>query len=64
MAKQNWQQRTAESESISDQEIWFAIRYLDPEISRHPSSVIAFVALFAVIVVLAAICVSLHLRGL
>jgi hypothetical protein len=64
MAKQNWQQRTADSESISDQEIWFAIRYLDPEISRQPSNVTAFVALLAVIIVLCAICVSLHLRGL
>ena len=64
MAKQNWQQRIAESESISDQEIWFAIRYLDPEISNKPSNLTAFIALFAVVVVLAAICISLHLRGL
>jgi hypothetical protein len=64
MAKQNWQQHAAESESISDQEIWFAIRCLDPEISQKPSNVTAFVALFAVIVVIGAICISLHLRGL
>ena len=44
MARTNDQRRTADPVSISDEEIWSAIRYLDPELDRKNRDVIGIVA--------------------
>jgi len=59
----NWQYKASGQESISDEEIRLAIRYLDPEARPKPPDLTAFIALFAVCIILCAIWYSFHLRG-
>ena len=64
MPKENWQQRVEDLESLPDKAIWFAIRYLDPELKQKTPETPAFVALISVIILVCAIVFSLYLRGL
>ena len=57
--------KATDREFTSDAEVWFAIRYLDPELRRKSSDeMTAYFALFMVIAVVGVVWFSLHLRGL
>lgn len=51
------------AESISDEEVWLIIRYLDPDVRRNIGAT-PFVALFVVILTICVVWYLLHLRGL
>jgi hypothetical protein len=57
-------QRTKSEETISNNEIWRAIRYLDPNIKREASDIAVLIILLAIFLIVGIVCVLLHLRGL
>jgi hypothetical protein len=61
-----FERKSRKIESISDEEIRLAIRYLDPEPQRRAngSDASAFIAVFMIVCFLCAILISLRLRGL
>jgi len=61
-----FENRSRNIESISNEEISLAIRYLDPEPERtaKASDTLAFIAVFVTVCFLCAILISLRLRGL
>jgi len=61
-----FENRSRNIESISDEEISLAIRYLDPEPERraNASDTLAFIAVFMIVCFFCAILISLRLRGL
>jgi hypothetical protein len=64
MAKNFTVRKTRDEETAPDQEIWLAIRNLDPD-RNSPASKIAFVVtLLALIALVCVVWVLLHLRGL
>jgi hypothetical protein len=50
--------------TISDREVWFAIRYLDPESDHRKSNIAAAVALLAVVCIVCVVFGWLHFLGL
>jgi hypothetical protein len=57
-------QRTKPEETISSNEIWRAIRNLDPNIKREASDIAVLIILLAIFLIVGIVCVLLHLRGL
>jgi hypothetical protein len=57
------QKKDNDEETVSDQEIWSAIRYLDPDTRTKSSNILAIVTLTAIFSICLA-CIVLHLRGL
>ena len=65
VSSRNLRKKATDREFTSEAEVWFAIRYLDPELRRTSSDEItAYFALFMVIAVVCVVWFSLHLRGL
>lgn len=63
--KLNQQKRKDDDEMISDQEIWAAIRDLDPDLDRSASDVAVIIAVVAVIsIIVGFVYVLFHLGGL
>lgn len=58
MGKHTEHKKTTEEQSLSDQEIWWKIRYLDPDIKRSDNVVIITVlAIMAIVgIVVALLC--------
>jgi hypothetical protein len=57
------QKKDNDEETVSDQEIWPAIRYLDPDTKTKGNDIVAIVTLTAIFSICLA-CIVLHLRGL
>jgi hypothetical protein len=57
------QKKNSDEESVSEQEIWSTIRYLDPDTKAEASSVAATVTFIAIFSICLA-CIVLHLCGL
>lgn len=64
MSKKHWQTRFPDIESISDEEISIAISYLDPDVIPKKPDVTVYIALLGVAIILCAIVLWFHLRGL
>jgi hypothetical protein len=62
--RNNQQKETKDNGLIPDREVWFAIRYLDPESDHRECDIAAAVACLAVVCIVCMVCVLLHLRGL
>ena len=63
MAKNTEQQKRNDEETVSDDEIWSAIRYLDPETKETVHNIAVTITLIAVFSICLA-CIVFHLRGL
>jgi hypothetical protein len=64
MEKNSGNKQAKDEETISDQEIWWAIRYLDPDVNDEASDrgvIISLLALFAIVCIVVAVIYS---RGL
>jgi hypothetical protein len=57
------QKKVNDEETVSDQEIWSTIRYLDPDTKTKASDIVAIVTLTVIFSICLA-CVVLHLYGL
>ncbi len=57
------QKKDNDEETVSDQEIWSAISYIDPGTKTKSSNIMAIVTLTAIFSICLA-CIVLHLRGL
>jgi hypothetical protein len=57
------QKKNNDEETVSNQEIWSTIRYLDPD-TKESASNIAVLATLAAIFWIGLACLLLHLRGL
>lgn len=57
-------EKTIDEQTVSDQEIRLAIRYLDPDMNPKAGEAVAFVILVATLSITFALCVLLRLRGL
>jgi hypothetical protein len=64
VARNNKQKDANDHGIISDREVWFVIRYLDPESEHKDSEIAATIAVSAVVCIVCIVCVLLHLRGL
>ena len=64
MSKEYGETRVSKTESVSDEDVRLAIRYLDPEMEQNTSEALACIAIFTIVLFLCAILVSLHFRGL
>ena len=64
VSKAGPQKGIQDAESISDEEVWLIIRYLDPDVRRNIGDATPFVALVVVILTICVVWYSLHLRGL
>jgi hypothetical protein len=62
--RNNKQKEVNDHRIISDREVWFAIRYLDPESDHRESEIAATIAVSALVFIVCIVCVLLHLRGL
>jgi hypothetical protein len=62
--RNNKQKEARDHRIISDREVWFAIRYLDPESDHRESEIAATIAVSAIVFIVCIVCVLLHLRGL
>jgi hypothetical protein len=58
------QKETIELGVISDRDVWFAIRYLDPESDHRECDIAAAIACLAVVCIVCIVWILLHLRGL
>ena len=58
------QNKQNDEETISDQEIWSTIRYLDPDTKIKASNIAVTSTLLAIFSLVCIVCVLLHLRGL
>ena len=64
MEKGYSENRSTNTEAISDKEISLAIRYLDPEPRRIAPDVLAVMAVLIIVLFLCAVSIALWLRGL
>jgi len=60
----NTEEKKTTDETISDHEIWLAIRYLDPETKTKASKIAVASTIFAIFSIICVVCILLHLRGL
>jgi hypothetical protein len=58
------QNNMKEEETVSEREIWLTIRYLDPDTKRNASDIALVVTVVAIVSIVCAVAVLLHLRGL
>jgi hypothetical protein len=63
MAKNTERKKRNGEETVSDDEIWSAIRYLDPETQETGHNIAVTITLIAIFSICLA-CIVLHLRGL
>ena len=56
--------KTLDRDGVSDQEVWAAIRYLDPQSERDTSDFVIIVVLLAAVSLLTVVLVLLRVRGL
>jgi hypothetical protein len=56
--------KAKDGETVSDQEIWLAVRYLDLDIDSKASDIAVILTVFAIFMVVDIVCVLLHFRGL
>jgi hypothetical protein len=64
MAKNTEQKKRNGEETVSDDEVWSAIRYLDPEMKETRNNIAVTITLIAIFSIFLACVVLLHLRGL
>ena len=64
MARNTEQKKASDQETISDQEIWSSIRYLDPDAKKDTSDIAVFITLIDLFCIVCIVCVLLHLSGL
>jgi hypothetical protein len=50
--------------AMSAEEVWYAIRYLDPDVDSRRADRFGIIAAFLIVLLLCAIGLSLHFRGL
>jgi hypothetical protein len=62
--RNNQQKEMNDHRIISARELWYAIRYLDPELDRRESDIAATIGVLALVCIVSVVCVLLHLRGL
>lgn len=62
--RRNTEETKRTDETISDHEIWSAIRYLDPETETKASKIAVASTIFAIFSIICMVCILLHLRGL
>jgi len=62
MEKHIEHKKAKDEQSLSDQEIWWKIRYLDPDIKRSDSVVI--ITVLAILLIVGVVIASLYSRGL
>jgi len=60
MARHNEQKEANDSEIISDRTIWFAIRYLDPELDHRDNDVTVAIVVLAISSLLSMIMLLVH----
>jgi hypothetical protein len=58
------QKKERDQETISDQEIWPAIRYLDPDAKKDTSDIAVVITSISLLCIVCIVCVLLHFRGL
>ena len=63
MAKNTEQKKRNGEETVSDDEIWSAIRYLEPETKETGHNIAVTITLIAIFAICLA-CIVFHLRGL
>lgn len=60
MRRNNEQKEANDSDTISEREVWSAIRYLDPESDHRESDIAAAVAVLAIVSIVCLVMVFLH----
>jgi hypothetical protein len=63
MPKNTEQKKAGDQETASDQEIWRAIRCLDPDAKKDTSNIAAVITLIGLVCIVGVVWVLLHLRG-
>ena len=64
MARNTEQKKASDQKTISDHEIWLAIRWLDPDAEKDTSDIAVVITLVGLFCIVCIVCVLLHLRGL
>ena len=64
VVKNTEQKKAKHEETVSDQEIWLAIRYLDPDIERKVTDIAVITTLLALFSIICIVWLLLRLRGL
>jgi len=62
MGKNIEHKKATDEQGLSDQEIWWKIRYLDPDIKRSDSAVI--ITVLAIVAIVGVVVALLYSRGL
>jgi len=62
MGKKIEHKKATDEQGLSDQEIWWKIRYLDPDIKRSDSAVI--ITVLAIVAIVGVVVALLYSRGL
>ena len=60
MRRNNEQKEAKDSDTISEREVWSAIRYLDPESDHRESDIAAAIAVLAIVSIVCLVMVFLH----
>jgi hypothetical protein len=64
MAKNTEQKKASDQETISNQEIWPAIRYLDPDAEKDTTGIALVITLVGLVCIVCIVCLLFYLRGL
>jgi hypothetical protein len=64
MQKNNAPRKTSEEQWSDSEEVWWIIRYLDPDFDHRRGDLLGILALLSIIVLICVIGLALHLRGL
>jgi len=64
MEKNTDDKQAKDEETVSDQEIWWTIRYLDPDLKDKASDGGVIIALLAIFAIVCAVVAALYSRGL
>jgi hypothetical protein len=64
MHRNNPPRKTSEEQGTDNEEVWWKIRYLDPDFDHRKGDLIGILALLSIIVLICVIGLALHFRGL
>lgn len=64
MQKNKARGKTSEEQCTDSEEVWWKIRYLDPDFDHRKGDLIGILALLSIILLICVIGLALHFRGL
>jgi hypothetical protein len=64
MAEDRLRRKIIDDVATSGEEVWYAIRYLDPDVDSRKADRLGILTVLFIVLLLCAVALSLHFRGL